>query len=264
MYGKVVVEGSGPAVVMAHGTMMDHSMFMPQVSALKDRYCVVSYDQRARTPAYDTPYFLRDLAEDCRALLDDLGIGKCVLLGMSMGGFMATEFIRLYPDRVNALVLVGSQIGTYSESEQAARLIEFQKFDHDGNVSLPLARQTASYIFGRHMLQDKADTVDHWAHRWAELPARSVLREAESWLGKADYTAVARRFEKPVLVIHGEDDAVLPVDEKTGAMERAFTNVEVVRVPRSGHVVNLEAPVRTNEALGTFLDRLKDEGKLSL
>lgn len=262
MYGDVIVEGEGPAVVMAHGTMMDCSMFAPQIDALKRDYRVISYSQRARTARFDEPYFLKDLAEDCRELLDDQGIGRCVLVGMSMGGFMATEFISRYPGRVNALVLIGSQIGTYSESEQAARMIEFQKFAHDGNVSLPLARETASYIFGDRTLRDKAALVHHWTHRWSELPARSVLREAESWLGKSDYTAVARRFDKPVLVIHGEDDIVLPVDDKTGAMEKAFSDVEIVRVPHSGHVVNLEAPEQTNEALRTFLDRLKQDGRL--
>lgn len=262
MYGNVIAEGEGPAVVMAHGTMMDCSMFAPQIEALKRDYRVISYSQRARTASFDEPYFLKDLAEDCRELLDDHGIGKCVLVGMSMGGFMATEFISRYPDRVNGLVLIGSQIGTYSESEQAARMIEFQKFAHDGNVSLPLARETASYIFGAQTLRDKGALVEHWARRWSELPARSVLRESESWLGKGDYTIVARRFEKPVLVIHGEDDVVLPVDEKTKAMEKAFPDIEIVRVPHAGHVVNLEAPERTNEALRTFLDRLKQEGKL--
>ena len=262
MYGETVVKGRGPAVVMVHGTMMDRSMFAPQIEALKDDYRAVAYDQRARTSRFDTPYFLKDLAQDCRALLDEMGIEKCVLLGMSMGGFMATEFSSRYPDRVSALVLVGSQIGTYPETEQAARMVEFRKFDHDGTVSLPLARETASYIFGPRTLEDKAELVDHWVHRWSKLPARSVLREAESWLGKNDYTAVAQRFDKPVLVIHGEDDVVLPVDEKTDAMERAFPSIEIVRVPHSGHVVNLEAPERTNQALRSFLDRLKRDGKL--
>lgn len=262
MYGDVIVEGEGPAVVMAHGTMMDCSMFAPQVDALRRDYRVISYSQRARTARFNEPYFLGDLAEDCRQLLDDQGIGTCVLVGMSMGGFMATEFISRYPGRVNALVLIGSQIGTYPESEQAARMIEFQKFDHDGKVSLRLAKETASYIFGARTLSDKAALVDHWTLRWSELPARSVLREAESWLGKSDYTAVAQGFDKPVLVIHGEDDIVLPVDEKTEAMEKAFPDIEIVRIPHSGHVVNLEAAERTNEALRAFLERLRLKGKL--
>ncbi len=83
-----------------------------------------------------------------------------------------------------------------------------------------------------------------------------------SWLGKADYTEVACHFDNPVLVVHGENDMVLPVDEKTFAMRNAFPDVEVVRVPNSGHVVNLEAPEQTNAALRDFLDRLRAQGRI--
>lgn len=256
MYGYVLDEGSGPTVVMAHGTMMDHTMFAPQVDALKDSYRVIAYDQRSRADGYDIPYTLRDVADDCGRLLDDRGVERCILLGMSMGGFMATEFLRHHADRVRALVLVGSQVGTDSEEQQVMNTRLFQQFDHEGPVSVELAGEVASAVFGRTTQHTNPDLVRHWVERWTTFPARSVLREAQSWIAKDDYTATTRGFDRPVLVVHGEDDVVLPVEEKTRAMSDAFPDVEIVRVPDAGHFVNLEAPETTNDVLRGFLDRV--------
>lgn len=86
--------GDGPAVVCNHGTLMDRTMFAPQLDALSDEYRVVAYDSRARTDRYVGPY---DLADDAAALQDALGIDSCVLVGMSMGGFVALRFAERYP-----------------------------------------------------------------------------------------------------------------------------------------------------------------------
>ena len=79
--------GDGPPLVLSHGTLMDRTMFDPQLS-LADEYRVVAYDARARTDRYVGPYDLYDLADDCAALLDAKGVDSCVLGGMSMGGFV--------------------------------------------------------------------------------------------------------------------------------------------------------------------------------
>src|SRR6266540_2923551 len=101
MVDRTVIDcGEGICVVFTHGTLMDYTMFQPQVDALKDSYRVIAYNHRARTHRWSEPYDLRDLATDCREVLDDRTVDKCVLAGMSMGGFMAFEFARMYPGRL--------------------------------------------------------------------------------------------------------------------------------------------------------------------
>ncbi len=257
MYGEIKIKGHGRTIVMVHGTMMDHTMFEEQTAVLHQNYRVITYDQRARTASFGTPYSLTDLADDCLALLDELHIEKCVLVGMSMGGFMATEFIDRYPDRVDALILIGSQIGIYTKKEQSTRMLEFKKFDVDGHVSDALAKETASYIFSVHTHENNKVLVEYWTKRWTTLPARSVLYEAQSWLDKKDYTETAEKFDKPVLVIHGEKDQVLPCQEKTDAMEKAFPKIKIIKIANAGHVVNIEAVQETNKAIRKFLEDLE-------
>lgn len=81
-----VDRGTGPPVVFSHGTLMDWTMFEPQLDALSEEYRTVAYNHRARTEQGHEPYDLDDLVADCEAVLDAAGIDSCVLAGMSMGG----------------------------------------------------------------------------------------------------------------------------------------------------------------------------------
>ncbi|MDY7081970.1 MAG: alpha/beta hydrolase, partial [Halobacteria archaeon] len=80
---------SDTTIVFSHGTLMNRTMFRPQLDALKNECRVVAYDSRSRTERWEGPYSLDDLANDCLALVDALDIDSFVLAGMSMGGYMA-------------------------------------------------------------------------------------------------------------------------------------------------------------------------------
>ena len=105
-----VAAGDGPAVVFSHGTMMDKSMFGPQIDGLSTRPPVIAFDQQARTERWQPRYDLHDLVEDCYSLLRQLELERCVLGGMSMGAFMALEFALAHPDSVAASISSMAQL----------------------------------------------------------------------------------------------------------------------------------------------------------
>jgi pimeloyl-ACP methyl ester carboxylesterase len=80
--------GSGPPIVFLHGMELDWRLFRPQINHFRKRYRVIAYNLRARSEKGEEPYSLYDLVEDLFELLDKLKIGKCVLVGMSMGGLL--------------------------------------------------------------------------------------------------------------------------------------------------------------------------------
>ncbi len=167
----VVDRGEGTAVVLTHGSFMDHTMFAPQIEALEDRYRIIAYNHRARTDRWAETYDLGDLANDCRQVLDERGVEKCVLGGMSMGGFMAFEFARMWPERLHGLILIDTKAAPF----------------------------------------DREQLVAHWVARWRKLPARSVYNEVRSWLGKADNRPELANIDVPALILHGEEDSIFPV-----------------------------------------------------
>ena len=105
--------GDGPPVILAHGFLMDHEMFVHQVAALRDDYRVITWDERGfgQTEYGGEPFTYWDSANDCLALLDHLGIERAVVGGMSQGGFLSLRVALTAPERVRALILLDTQAG---------------------------------------------------------------------------------------------------------------------------------------------------------
>lgn len=251
-----IEKGAGPAVVFSHGTLMDATMFDPQLDHLAERgYRAIAYNSRVLTgePAAHT---LGDLVEDCRTLLDDLGIRKCVLAGMSVGGFMALEFALAYPERLSGMIPIAATSQGYTAEEREAYHRQFDKLDIDGMVPRDFAEWVAPFCFGETTLANNKPLVDHWVERWSTtVPARAVLHQGRSWLDKEDITGRLAAVHVPALAIHGEEDVPLPID-RAAAMADALPDATLVRVAHAGHSVNLEQPAIVNAAIARFLGRL--------
>lgn len=101
--------GDGPVVVALHSFLMDGEMFRPQLAELGDRFRFITVDGRGHggTPA-GGPFSYWDVARDVLGLLDELGIGRAAVMGTSQGGFVGLRMALLAPDRVAALVLLGT------------------------------------------------------------------------------------------------------------------------------------------------------------
>ncbi len=114
--------GDGPPVILAHGFLMDHEMFAPQVAALRDEYRVITWDERGfGLTEYDgLPFSYWDSAADCVGLLDHLGIDRAVVGGMSQGGFLSLRVALSAPERVRGLILLDTQAGVDDAETKAA------------------------------------------------------------------------------------------------------------------------------------------------
>ena len=110
--------GSGRPVILAHGFLMDHEMFAPQVAALVPEFRVITWDERGfGLTAFDgEPFTYWDSANDCLGLLTHLGIDEAVVGGMSQGGFLSMRAALTSPERVKALVLLDTQSGKEDEA----------------------------------------------------------------------------------------------------------------------------------------------------
>src|SRR6476661_3458344 len=159
----------GP-VVLAHGLLMDTEMFAPQIEARRPRCRVITWDARChgQTETTDDPFTYWDLADDLKGLLDHLGIRKAVIGGMSQGGFTALRFALQYPERVSALLLLGTQAGTEDPEKVATYRLMLDVWESEG-LNDQLAEMVAAIILGndwpgRH----------RWIAKWRQWP-RSLL-----------------------------------------------------------------------------------------
>src|SRR5215510_5338808 len=103
--------GEGTPLVLLHGYPLDGSIWSKVVPLLEYQFDIIVPDLRGfgESTTMDTPYTMDTFASDIAELLDHLGIQKTVIVGHSMGGYVALAFARLYTERVIGLGLVSSQ-----------------------------------------------------------------------------------------------------------------------------------------------------------
>ncbi|MGH8882190.1 MAG: alpha/beta fold hydrolase, partial [Stackebrandtia sp.] len=141
--------GSGPVVLLGHGFFLDRQMFESQAVALAPHYRVVSVDARGHglTEDDDIPFSYWDLARDSWAVLDELGVDRAVVGGMSQGGFTALRMGLLHPGRVDGLILVGTSAQAYSPKQKAGYREVMDTWMGTAPLG-PLARTMASVMIG--------------------------------------------------------------------------------------------------------------------
>jgi pimeloyl-ACP methyl ester carboxylesterase len=235
---------------------MDHTMFRPQIDGLSDSYRILAYNHRARTERWRERYDLVDLAGDCRQLLDSKGIAKCVLAGMSMGGFMAFEFARLYPDRLAGLILIDTKAGPYSADERGAVMRDYENANRDGFLPDALAALCVAQCFGATTIATQPELIGHWISKWRQLPARGVYNEVSSWTGKADNRPGLAEIRVPCLILHGDEDSIFPLSIAE-EIQAGIPDADLCIVPGAGHTANLEVPDRSNDAIRSFLQTVE-------
>jgi pimeloyl-ACP methyl ester carboxylesterase len=238
---------TGPAVIFSHGFLMDHEMFEPQVRAHRDEFRCVTWDERGfgQTPVTDS-FTYWDSADDCLALLDHLGIGSAVLVGMSQGGFLSLRAALRAPERVKALVLIDTQAGV--EAEEARPLYQGL---HDQWVADGLSDEVAAVI-ASIILSPGYDPAP-WIAKWKAIPRESLGPPFNCLMGREDLTERLGEIGSPVIVFHGEADAAIPMDLADRLCAGLPKCVGLVRIPGAGHASNLSHPEDVNGPLRAFL-----------
>jgi len=244
--------GEGPPVLCAHGTLMDRTMFAPQLAGLSDDYRVAAYDLRARTEHWDGPYDLRDLADDCEAVMDGLGMEAPVLVGMSMGGYVALRVALASPERVSGLVLVDSTAEPHPEVEREQYGEMFAPLADADRFPREVAETVGELFFGATTQDQRPELVERWVDRWCTYVPGSVYHTVHSFLDDPGVVDRLDEIDVPALAIHGEEDEGLPPERGRRTAE-ALPNGRFEPIPEAGHSSNLEQPDAVNAALREFL-----------
>lgn len=247
--------GAGPAIVFSHGTLMDWTMFEPQLEAFSGEYRTLAYNHRARTEHGHVSYDLGDLVGDCRAFLDGAGVDSCVLAGMSMGGFMGLRFALDHPDVLDGLVLIDSMAKPHPEEEQAEYTALIEATRDRGYADEETAELVATLLFGETTHAEQPDLVERWTQRWLSYPGEAIFHETNSWLDRPGVDDRLDQIDIPVLILHGAEDAALE-PERARPMVESLPDARMELIPEAGHSSNLENPEPVNAALRDFLENI--------
>jgi pimeloyl-ACP methyl ester carboxylesterase len=269
-------EGAGDqAVVFVHGFPFQASMWEPQIPvAVQAGRRAVAPDLpgfgRSAVPADRSAYSIERYADLVAGLVSDLDLGRVVLVGLSMGGYIALGVARRHPEVLAGLVLADTRAdpdtpeGRQTRSDQQA-LVEMRG-DVTPLVDGLLTRVLAPGGWGVSPRQGRREPPTGAGPRRAEVGATlgDMMRStaATGWIGaleamkqRRDQTDLLPSIAVPTLVVVGESDAIAPVDVAE-AMAKAIPNAHLEVVPDAGHVANLENPEVFNRAFADFLTTL--------
>jgi 3-oxoadipate enol-lactonase len=241
-------QGEGPAVLLIHAFPLHHGMWEPQLPALSTRFRVIAPDLRgfgqSRPPS---PWTMDQMADDLNTLLDRLNVDTCSLAGVSIGGYIGFAFWSRYPKRVRQLILCNTRARADNELEKNGRNEMIAAIQQNG-VSI-LADRMLPRLVRPEAPQDvvkKVRTMIETADASAAIHAVTAMRD------RMDFKTALHRIQTPTMVVAGEKDAIIRVDEAR-SMADAISGSRFVQIPDSGHLSNLENPEAFNRALLGFL-----------
>jgi 3-oxoadipate enol-lactonase len=244
--------GTDLPIVFLHAFPLDRSMWAPQVGALVRQGRCVAPDLRgfgASTPA--PPYSMDQYADDVAALLDLLGAHPAVVVGLSMGGYVAFAFWRRHRARVRALVLADTRSGADTDEgrEKRRRLIEVARTRGSGTV----AEMQIATMIGETTRQRRPEVVETVRAMMAAAPVEGIVGALEAMMARPDSTPTLATIDVPTLIVVGEEDALTPPKEAQ-AMHEEIRGSRLEIVAQAGHICNLERPAAFTHVLSEFVE----------
>jgi pimeloyl-ACP methyl ester carboxylesterase len=247
-------EGSGDPLVLLHAFPLNGRMFGPQMKAFSGERRVVAPDypgfgRSPRTPAQpDVRYY----AEGVRGLLDRLHFERVILGGVSMGGYVVFECMRLFPERISALILAN----TRPEPDP----VEMREIRNE--MALSVAREGVEVLVGLQMerllasesLQDEG-LVENVRALILENSPDGAVAALGAMRERPDSRPLLGKIDVPTLVVGGKEDGISS-PEVMGAMAAKIPGATHLTISGAAHLSNLEAPGQFNAALGDFLKGL--------
>jgi pimeloyl-ACP methyl ester carboxylesterase len=246
--------GDGPPLVLIHGHPFNRTMWRPQLQSLSAELRVIAPDLPGygASPGRGSRVTMPEFAAAMIELADHLRLERFAVAGLSMGGLVTMELGLRHPDRVAGVALVATTAAPVTAAEADDRRAAADRIERDG--ILDLALDMAGKLFGPVARRDPAivEPVVSMMLRTSPAGAAAALRGRAE---RPDYATLLRGLTVPALVVAGDHDAY--ADEAVVAqLVGALPAPEVVRLPGTGHLPNLEAPAAFDAALGAFVARV--------
>jgi len=235
-------------IMLAHPLGAHSEVWAAQVDALSARHRLLSYDLRGhgQTAVPDGPYDVAQLAADAAALLDALGIDRVAFVGASLGSLVGLALAMAHPERVDRLVVLGSnpRFGPASALDERAAVVA----EHGvaAVVGATLERWLTPAFHARYpeVVESIRDMLLA-AHDVGYIGALAAVRDA-------DFSAPELPIGAPTLVLTGREDPTAP-PAAAESLARAIPGATLTLIA-GAHLANVEDPDTFNTRVLAFVD----------
>jgi pimeloyl-ACP methyl ester carboxylesterase len=248
--------GNGPAIVFLHGFCEDHTVWNDFVEPFSSAYKIIAPD----FPGFGTSPVVDGLsmavmADLVKSILDSEGIHDCIMVGHSMGGYVALNFAGRFSSMLNGLVLFHST--AYEDDDQ-------KKQDRQRVADLVLKNDYKKFIndlygnlFSESFKEKNKEAFKQWKNYAADHCSAESIAAASLAMGdRANTVDVLKNFDHPVLFILGRKDKTI-ILEKTLPLTHLPKKSAIQILEDAAHMGMIEQPAPAQQALREFLDLCK-------
>lgn len=227
-----------PNLVLLPGMMCDARVYDSQIEALKGiAKCQVGYIGGADN--------MTDIATQVLTQAPQ----NFALAGLSMGGIVAMEIVRLAPQRVTRLALMDTNPRAEADDIKAERQPQIDAVKA-GQLEQLLREVMVPRYFTSHRVHSQLDEL--CVDMALSLGKDVFIRQSQALRNRRDQQATLASFDKLSLVLMGEEDDLCPLDRHQ-CMVALLSQATFVKIPRAGHIPTLEQPAATNAALKQWM-----------
>lgn len=245
--------GKGRAIVLLHGFLGSHKIWQDYLKPLSKKFRVIAIDLpgHGETPSIGYYHSMEMLAQSVKAVLDQAGVRRYVLVGHSMGGYAALAFAELYPENVRGLCLCHSS--SYPDSNEKKkerdRVIQLVKKGHKRTVT-----DIIKALFTQEKLPGIKEKVKQATAIAMETTEQSIINSLEGMKERKSRDLILKFAEYPVFFVVGKKDTLVNSDavfSQVGLCKFPY----VVMMEDEGHMGFYEEPEQIEKEIRQFAIR---------
>jgi 3-oxoadipate enol-lactonase len=252
----VVEQGDALAnpVVFIHGFPFSHAMWQSQITAVSRHFRTIAYDVRGLggSSVGDGQYTIEGHVDDLIGVLDYLAIPKAVIIGLSMGGYIALRALERNPERWSGAVLCDTRSEADTNEGRIGRAAAISMVKTSGSQAF--ADDFVRKVFAPASITRVPDAVKMITDVIARTSPLAIAGTLLALAGRTDTTESLSRISVPTLILVGEYDITTP-PEASRAMHARIPGSDLHIVPLAAHMSPLENPEFVNIRLLEFLRR---------
>ena len=242
-------QGKGNAVILLHGFLENSTMwdYLAPVLAKKNRVICIDLLGHGQTDCLGYIHNMEDMADAVHQVISELKIRKAIIVGHSMGGYVALAFAELYPEMMKGLVLLNSTSRADSDERIAnrTRAIKAVKQNYVAAV-----RMSISNLFSEENREKLISQIEWVREEALQTPLQGIIAAQEGMKLRKDREVILHFSTYPILLILGKKDPVLNYEENSEQIEG--TNVKLITF-NDGHMSHLENQAELEKVIVGFL-----------
>ena len=249
------IHGIGTPLMLISGLASDSQSWQPVLERLSKQYSVIIPDNRGvgRTRPQDTEISIPHIADDCIALIKHLELSSAVLLGHSMGGFVALDCVIRYPEHVLSLILVGTS--AFNSERNNALFLDWVSYLESGMDLEYWFRNIFYWIFSRHFFKDKDALNDavRFAIEYCYPQSKVAFKKQVNAIKKFNCLKELSSINMKTMVLCGQEDLLFPPEESIGILQ-AIPGLVSSIIADAAHSVHMENPEAFTDHVLGFLN----------